>query len=90
MKRLIFTILFLMLIVGQCFAATYYVKTGGDDNAAGTSDSTAWAHCPGMAAWTGSATLTSGDIVYFNEGDVWVSAAEPILTVSHIIRQRLR
>ena len=30
MKRLIFTILFLMLIVGQCFAATYYVKTGGD------------------------------------------------------------
>ena len=62
MKRFLFTILFL-LIAGQSLAATYYVKTGGDDTAAGTSDGTAWAHCPGMAAWSGSATLSSGDVV---------------------------
>lgn len=57
MKRIFLTILFL-LITCNAWAATYYVKTGGDDTAAGTSDGTAWAHCPGMAAWTGSATFS--------------------------------
>jgi hypothetical protein len=73
MKRIFLTILFL-LIACNGWAATYYVKTGGDDTAAGTSDGTAWAHCPGMAAWSGTATLTTGDIVYFREGDVWEGA----------------
>lgn len=59
MKRILLTILFLLVLLIACngWAATYYVKTGGDETAAGTSDGTAWAHCPGMAAWAGSATL---------------------------------
>ncbi|MEN6375533.1 MAG: right-handed parallel beta-helix repeat-containing protein [Smithella sp.] len=54
--------------------ATYYVKTGGNDASAGTSDGAAWANCPGMVAWSGTATLSSGDIVYFHEGDTWEGA----------------
>lgn len=81
MKRILFTILFLMLIAGQSLAATYYVKTGGDDTAAGTSDETAWAHCPGMYGWTGTATLASGDTVYLNNQHTW-SGLAPVLSAS--------
>jgi len=39
MKKLFLIFLF----VGQLFATTYYVKNGGNDALAGTSDATAWA-----------------------------------------------
>lgn len=61
----------LILIHTNLYAATYYVKTGGNDSAAGTSDGTAWAHSPEMADWTGSVTLSSGDTVYFRSQDSW-------------------
>lgn len=80
MKRIFLTILFL-LIACNAMAATYYVKTGGDDTAAGTSDGTAWAHCPGMVGWTGSATLSSGDTVYLNNQHTW-SGLAPVLSAS--------
>lgn len=82
MKLKSFIIVLILLLACNASAATYYVKTGGNDSAAGTSDATAWAHCPGMAGWTGSATLTSGDKVYFHEGDTWASDGEPILTAT--------
>lgn len=77
-KRIFLAIL-LLLVTCNAWAATYYVKTGGNDSAAGTSDGTAWAHCPGMDGWTGSATLVSGDTVYFREGDTWTSSSVPVL-----------
>jgi len=79
--------LFFLIFFSACFAggvceslaATYYVKNGGNDKLAGTSDATAWARCPGMAGWSGTASLAPGDIVYFREGSTWTSAARPIL-----------
>ena len=65
----------LLLISLLLSAETYYVKTGGDDSAAGTADGTAWEHHPWMSTWTGSVTLQPGDIVRMNRGDTWTIAA---------------
>ena len=53
-------------------AATYYsdFATGLDTNN-GTSTSTPWKHMPGMSGWTGSATLSSGDVVVLKGGSHW-------------------
>lgn len=56
------------------FAATYYVSTIGDDRNSGTDPSTPWKHCPGMAGWSGSAALHSGDTVYFRSQDTWTDS----------------
>lgn len=64
------TLFFLIVLSGNCFAATYYVQNGGDDNAAGTSIAP-WANCPGMEAWSGGASLSPGDTVYFDSSDTW-------------------
>ena len=73
MKRLIaavFILLFLFPALG--WSATYYVDhSTGSDAANGTSTSTPWAHCPGMSGWSGSASLSSGDIVVFKGGVTW-------------------
>lgn len=66
-------------------AHTYYVKNGGNDNAAGTSDATAWAHCPGMVGWggPGSVTLVGTDLVLFRSQDTWqVSSGNWLLLVT--------
>lgn len=70
MKKLIYSILLLLLSI-SIKGATYYVKNGGNDASAGTSDGTAWAYCPGMASWAGTATISPGDSVLFNRGDTW-------------------
>jgi hypothetical protein len=64
--------------------ATYYVKTGGNDSSAGTSDGTAWARHPWMSTWTGSVTLTAGDTVCMNRGDTWSisTPAAPYITIA--------
>ena len=71
--RKLLTILFLFLFT-LAGATNYYVKTGGNDAAAGTSDGTAWAHHPWMNTWTGSVTLAAGDVVYMNRGNTWTHA----------------
>jgi len=83
-----FKILFILVFFFGLFglakssqAATYYVKNGGNDSLDGLSDATAWAHSPGMSGWTGSATLSSGDILYFRSQDTW-TGANPILNVA--------
>jgi hypothetical protein len=68
-------ILAIILFGSQAWGATYYVKAGGNDSAAGTSDETAWAHCPGLDGWTGSAVLQSGDTIYFDNEDTWQTTA---------------
>jgi len=79
MMKKIFTILFLMFSLVS-FGTDYYVKTGGDDTAAGTADGSAWAHCPGQTGWTGSVTLSPGDKVYFNRGDSWTGTITPTVS----------
>jgi hypothetical protein len=53
------------LVASPAEAASYYVDTSGDDSNPGTK-SAPWEHCPGMIGWSGSATLSPGDIVYFD------------------------
>ena len=64
MKKLIYIILFLPL---QILATNYYVKNGGSDAAAGTSDETAWA----TVAKVNSCDLQPGDSVKFKCGGIW-------------------
>ena len=72
MKRIL-TLLF-SLVCLQLSAKSYYVKTGGNDAAAGTSDALAWAHHPWMSSWVGTTVLVPGDIVYMKRGNSWVIA----------------
>ena len=64
--RQLLTILFL-LISAFAGATNYYVKNGGNDGAAGTSDATAWATIGKVSGFT----FASGDTVFFNRGDTW-------------------
>ena len=75
MKKLI--IIPLLIISLLASATNYYVKTGGNDAAAGTADGTAWANHPWMSTWGGSVTLVAGDTVFMNRGDTW-SISDPV------------
>jgi len=71
---LFFAVVFLFCVFSEKVqAATYYVSNSGNDALAGTSEATAWANCPGMTGWTGSATLKYGDTVRFRRGDSWIN-----------------
>jgi hypothetical protein len=77
-------LIILLLSINSVISATrYYVKNGGNDSAAGTSDEKAWAHHPWMSNWKGRAILVPGDIVYMKRGDTWSIAtpSSPYLTV---------
>ena len=65
---------FLFVSIGHANAATYYVKNGGNDSAAGTSDATAWASIAKVEA-----TVKSGDTVYFRSQDTWTSTSAAVL-----------
>lgn len=56
--------------------STYYVKNGGDDNADGLSDSTAWATLDKVNAFMYS--FQPGDTVLFNCGDIFRGHLEPM------------
>src|SRR5262245_19731972 len=49
-------------------AATYYVRSGGNDSADGKSDATAWASLSKVNGFS----FAAGDSVLFREGDRWV------------------
>lgn len=54
-------------------AANYYVdQSAGSDSNNGTTPTAAWKNCPGMASYTGSGTLSPGDVVNFDRGDTWL------------------
>jgi hypothetical protein len=59
-------------------ATTYYVAASGSDSNNGTSESTPWAHIPGMATWTGSYTSHAGDTIIVRGCDVWTVSNFPI------------
>lgn len=62
----------LALCAGPAWSATYYVDaTSGSDANPGTSQAAPWRNAPGMAAYSGAATLSPGDVVYFNSAGVW-------------------
>ncbi|MFA5961159.1 MAG: right-handed parallel beta-helix repeat-containing protein [Parcubacteria group bacterium] len=56
-------------------AATYYVKNGGNDSLSGLDDASAWETIAKVQL-----TVTSGDMVYFNSGDIWEFSTAPFLT----------
>jgi hypothetical protein len=64
MKNLI--IILLVIISIPSLATNYYVKVGGNDGAAGTSDATAWATISKV-----NSTAGAGDSVFFRKGDTW-------------------
>jgi hypothetical protein len=70
-------ILGFLLIFGltsYAYATTYYVSPTGDDRNSGSNPSTPWEHCPGMNGYSGTGSLKSGDIVYFDNAGTWTSA----------------
>jgi hypothetical protein len=59
---------FLALFVAtSCPAATYYVKSDGNDRASGTSDAAAWATLEKV----NRQSFKPGDVVLFHDGDRW-------------------
>ena len=73
-----FVILFFLLIASGVSAATYYVSTSGSDSNSGTSESSPWAHLPGMATWTGNYSPVAGDSFILRGCDVWTNSSFPI------------
>lgn len=69
MKKIYLIIIFLLLC-SRSFAATYYVKNGGNDSLDGLSDATAWETISKVNLFSFSA----GDDVYFKCGDTWTSS----------------
>lgn len=65
MKRLVLTLIVLLMsaICSSLNAATYYVKPGGSDGAAGTSEATAWQHVKKACQ-----TVAAGDTVFIRSG----------------------
>ena len=69
MKRFIFILC--LFVTSVSYAATYYVRNGGNDAAAGTSESTAWATITKVNnAWS-DGTIVAGDNILFRKGDIW-------------------
>jgi len=73
--KILLTFIFLLL-TSPVWGATYYVKSGGNDSLAGTSDATAWASVDKVEA-----TVTSGDTVYFRSQDTWSGTTGSYLAV---------
>jgi len=53
------------------FATDYYVKTGGNDGAAGTSDGTAWATLAKVNDYSQNTGFNAGDRILFNRGNTF-------------------
>ncbi len=74
---IILVFLFLVLPKGFAFAATYYVKNGGNDNADGLSDANAWA-----TIIHANAIVISGDTIFLKKGDIFF---EQLTAISGVI-----
>jgi len=72
------TLIIGIALAGSASATTYYIAANGSDANSGTSESTPWAHLPGMATWTGSHTPTAGDVFILRGCDVWGNSSLPI------------
>lgn len=63
----------LLLLVNSAFATDYYIKSGGDDGSAGTSDGAAWATIAKINDFAEATGFQDGDTINFNRGDTWQS-----------------
>jgi len=69
--KILFVILFSLFAIGSLFSqTTYYVKNGGSDAAAGTSDATAWETITKVNSIQSS--LVPGDNILFKRGDTFI------------------
>jgi hypothetical protein len=69
MKRLI--IIFIVSLTTVVNATNYYVRNGGNDSGAGTSEATAWASLIKVNSEWSSGTFIAGDTIFFRRGDTW-------------------
>ena len=67
--KIILVLLFAFAAYQAFGQTTYYVKNGGNDALAGTSDATAWETIAKVNSFESS--LNPGDSVLFNKGDTW-------------------
>ena len=78
MRNILIILIFLLpLSLG---ATNYYVKNGGSDEAAGTSDATAWETITKVNTFWAAGTFAPGDSILFKRGDTWygtITVAEP-------------
>jgi len=72
-KYLLFFVLCFFLSYSYVLATDYYIKNGGNDSAAGTSDGTAWATVAKVNDFAEATGFASGDTINFNRGDTWTS-----------------
>lgn len=72
-KSYILIVLLCLVFASEVFATNYYIKNGGNDGSAGTSDGTAWATMERVN--TKIATYSGGenDTFYFKRGSTWSS-----------------
>ncbi len=70
----ILTLALSFIATGIASATTYYIAANGSDSNNGTSNTTPWAHAPGMPNCTGACASTNpaaGDQFIFRGGDTW-------------------
>ncbi|MBV9391820.1 MAG: right-handed parallel beta-helix repeat-containing protein [Verrucomicrobia bacterium] len=74
------------VVVIPTSAKTYYADNQiGRDDRSGTQPDEPWKNCPGMAEFSGSATLAPGDKVYFKAGKTWrVTGSQGIYLVGGV------
>jgi parallel beta helix pectate lyase-like protein len=58
-----------LIFISSSFAATYYVKNGGNDGASGLSDNQAWATIAKVNDFAENKGFSDGDIISFKRGD---------------------
>ena len=69
MKKILSILLYLLSLSAS--ATNYYVKNGGNDALAGTSDANAWETVTKVNSVWNAGTLAPGDSILFNRGDEW-------------------
>jgi hypothetical protein len=74
MKTFFIAILFFLVATQTVFAATYYLSATGDDEAAGTSDSTPWKTFNKINEYAESPGFEDGDSILLKRGDRWDSS----------------
>lgn len=76
MKKYIIVI-FTLINLSAIGQTTYYVKNGGSDAAAGTSDETAWETITKVNTVWSAGTFVPGDVISFKAGDVFYGELIP-------------
>jgi hypothetical protein len=73
----LFALILTLAISSTAFAGTFYIAANGSDSNNG-SQTSPWAHLPGMATWTGNYRPTAGDTLILRGCDVWGNSNFPI------------